>query len=251
MAYLGIGLVLVIGIAVVVYGWLADRTDTKRRVAAITQPPDRPIPGLDPDTTVPTYVTEREILAAIQDRAAELTDAERDQLKRRLVSAPSLPHGHAAAEFATDIASGWCVLQRPVILVSDAEITTIRELLPVMERGRPAPRPLVLVAPAIHADVIRTLLVNHVMGAQRAKLPRSAGDRPDEESRRCVAVLLPDAGLRRSLCSLVGARPVILDDLRSGYLPESVLGTCDVWVSSSERLWVVSGDEGLDGLDQP
>ena len=251
--YLGIGLVLVIGIAVVVYGWLSDRTDTKRRQAALIQPPDRDIPGLDPKSDTPSYVTEYEALHR-PDRRVPLTDDERAELRQRLTSAPSLQHGHAAAEFVTDPGSGLCVLQAPIILVADAEVTTIRELLPFFERtraGRPQVRgasalrqaqgtsgqaqgEYVVVSPAISKDVLTTLRVN-------ATTRTLAG----------TVVLLPDADQRRVLCSLVGARPLQLDDLRSGYLPESALGTCDTWVSSAERLWILNEPVGLDRLDQP
>ena len=250
---MGIGLVLVIGIAVVVHGWLADRTDTKRRQAALTQAPDRPIPGLATDSSAPNYVTEYEALHR-PDQRVSLTDAERAQLQSRLTSAPSLPHGHASAEFATDPGSGLCVLNEPLILVADAEITTIRELLPFFERTRASDRPTVrgstlrpaqessgraqgtyvLVAPAIAKEVLTTLRVNAVTQTLVGSV-----------------VLLPNADQRRVLCSLVGARPRQLDDLRSGYLPDSALGTCGTWVSSTDRLWILSERVRLDRSVQP
>lgn len=231
--YLGIGLVLVIGIAVVVYGWLSDRTDTKRRQSALTQPPDRDIPGLDPKSEGPGYVTEYEALHR-PDQRAPLTDDARAELKRSLTGAPSLAHGHVAKEFTTDPTSGFCVLDQPIVLVADAELTTIRELLPVLERARAGDRRLVVIAPSISPEVLATLRVNASM-----------------QTLASAVVLMPDGGQRRALCSLVGALPLSRDDLRSGYLPESALGSCETWVSSAERLWVLSGQGGLDRLDQP
>ena len=230
---LGIGLVLVIGIAVVVYGWLGDRTDTKRRHAALTQPPDRPIPGLQADSAAPGYVTEFEALHRPADSNAALSSEERTALKQRLTGAPTMRHGHAAKEFATDPTSGLCVLDDPLVLVADTGITTIRELLPLLERTRAAHRTVVVVAPAISDEVLTTLRVN-------ASMHTVAG----------AAVLLPDPGQRRSLASLVGALPLALDDLRSGYLPDSALGTCGTWVSNGEQLWILSELPGLDRLDR-
>lgn len=222
IGYLGIGLVLVIGIAIVVYGWLADRTDTKRRQDAMTQPPDRPIPGLPADAASPTYLSANDALQRSDHANTELTDAERATLKKRLAGAPSLPHGHSAPEFTTDAASGFCVLPSPWILVADHNLTTIRELLGFLERARGADRAVVVVAPHLDREVMATLQVNasqHTLG--------------------CAAVLMPDAGQRRALCSLVGAIPVPWEDLRAGYIPADSLGTCDTWVSSTNQLWLV------------
>lgn len=226
IGYVGIGLVLVLGVAVVVYGWLADRTDTRRRQDAMTQAPDRSVPGLAPEAATPAYLTEYELLHKTPHRpATALTDAERTALQRRLAGAPSLPHGHAAREFTTDEASHLCVLPEPWILVADNDVTTLRELLPFLEKARARDRRVVIVAPSLSRDVLATLQVNAV-----------------KHTLSCAAVLLPDAEQRRVLCSLVGAIPLAAADLRAGYVPESSLGTCGVWVSSPGQLWVVSGD---------
>ena len=228
IGYFGIGLVLVVGIAVVVYGWLADRTDTRRRNEALTQPPDRPIPGLSPDAPGPAYLTEYEVLhRTAYHPAASLTDTERATLKHHLLSAPSFPHGHAATEFTTDEASGLCVLPAPWILVTDHHVTTIRELLPFIEKARAGDHRVVIVAPRLGREVIATMQVNAV-----------------QQTLSCDVVLIPDAGQRRALCSLVGAVPVPWEDLRAGYVPEASLGTCATWVSSSDRLWVVQDGDG-------
>ncbi len=99
---LGIVLVLVLGTAVVVYGWLADRTDTKRRQDALTQAPDRPIPGLREDAPPPNYVTEDEALHGPKAQTAQLTESARSTLRQRLRGAPSLSYGFGDRYFARD-----------------------------------------------------------------------------------------------------------------------------------------------------
>lgn len=231
-AYLGIGLVLVVGIAVVVYGWLADRTDTRRRQDALTQAPDRDIPGLRADAPAPDYVTGYEALNQVAHHpVTSLTDDERAALRLRLDCSPSLAAGHTSPEFVTDEISGLCVLPQPWILVADHDVTTIRELLPLLERARATDRRLVIVAPALSAEIIDTLRVNAV-----------------NHTLSCAAVVLPDADLRRSLCSLVGAVGIPGEDLRAGYIPPSSLGSCGTWVSSSRQLWVVSDAEQAPNL---
>lgn len=219
--YLGIGLVLVIGIAVVAYGWLADRTETKRRQIALEQPPDRPIPGLAADAPAPSYVSKPEALKTVARTA--LSPGALATLKQRLAGSPSLAHGHAAPGFATDAGSGLCVLEQPWILVVDEPVTSIRELLPFLQKAAVASHPVVVVAPAIAVDVLGTLQVNAVSG----KLANAA-------------VLVRNVDQRRALCSLVDADPLTIRDLRAGYVPSSAIGNCDNWVSSTERLWILA-----------
>lgn len=220
--YLGIGLVLVIGIAVVVYGWLADRLDAKRRQAAMEAAPDRSIPGLNPEASAPAYVTDKEMLTAGRTKTTLSAEA-RTSLQQRLAGAPSLHHGHAAAEFATDAESGLCVLESPWILVVNEPVTTIRELLPFLQKASAVGRRVVVVAPAIDQAVLGTLRVNAASG--------TLGN---------AAVVLPNVDQRRALCSLVDANPLSQQDLRSGYVPQSSIGSCVTWVSSSERLWILA-----------
>ncbi|MGV8910866.1 MAG: hypothetical protein ACOH1Y_17980 [Propionicimonas sp.] len=221
MRYLGIGLVLVIGIAVVVYGWLGDRMDTKRRQAALDQPPDRPIPGLSPEASAPSYVTGT---APLQPRTRTVLSPEaRTNLQQRLNRSPSLAYGHAAAEFTTDADSGLCVLAQPWILVANEPVDSIRELLPFLRKASAAGHKVVLVAPAIDDVVLGTLRVNAASGTL---------------DNACV--LLPNLDQRRALCSLVGGDPLSRQDLRAGYVPPSAIGTCGTWVSSSERLWILA-----------
>lgn len=227
IGYLGIGLVLVVGIAVVAYGWLADRTDTKRRQDALTQAPDRPIPGHRTDAPSPAYVTEHEALhGPAKPSTLQLTDDARTRLQQRLSGAPSLAYGYADPVFANDPATGLCVLTRPRILVAADEVTTVRELLSFLEKSSTAKRSVVVVAPGFAKDVLATLAVN-----------------ASQRTLECVALVIPDAGQRRALCSLVGATPLSRQDLRSGYVPPS-LGTCETWVSSAERLWILPEEAG-------
>lgn len=231
VGYLGIGLVLVLGIAVVVYGWLADRTDTKRRQDALTQAPDRPIPGLRDDAPSPRYVSQADALRNPHANATPLPEQGRTDLQRRMAGSPSLPFGFADPVFVTDAASGLCVLDHPLVLVADDPVTTTRELLGLLERATSAGRAVVVVAPSFELAVIATLAVNSA-----------------QETLDSVAVVVPDNSQRRTLCSLVGAALVPREDLRAGYLPDAALGTCDIWVCDGARLWVLNAEKADESL---
>ncbi|MEA5117112.1 MAG: hypothetical protein VB036_05770, partial [Propionicimonas sp.] len=184
----GIVAVLVIGTAVVAYGWLSDRATTRRQQDLLANPPDRTIPRFQPGEQRPRYLSELEAAVHPEGRPlAELDEATRSQLTARITATASVPAGWAASGFVTDEPSGWAVHEQPLVLVCADGLTTVRELLPALKLARDASRPLVVVAPQADAQVLGTLQANQVQGT----LP-------------CLLVLLPDRDQRRSLCSLTG-----------------------------------------------
>jgi chaperonin GroEL len=122
-----------------------------------------------------------------------------------------------------------CVLDDPVILVVDGELTTVRELLPIADYAKTSGRPLAVVAAAVTDDVLQTLEANALAGTLPA-----------------AAVAIPDSGQRRQFASLVGAVPITPADLKSGWVPTQHLGACATWVSSPTQLWVVADQTDAD-----
>ena len=202
--------VLVIALALTVYGALHDRTLNRRRAAEMLGPPARDIPNLPADARSPAYVTEaqarRRPETARPERLGERgSDAE---------GTVEVTAGHASADFATDTRTGTAVLDEPLVLVCEDGVDTIRELLPALEHALRASRPLVVVAPAIAQDVLGTLEVNAIQG----KLPG-------------VAVLADDA-VRAEIASLSGATPVDATDRRSGWTDPAAFGRLARWTST-------------------
>ena len=224
-AYWGIIAVLVVGTAIVVYGWLADRAATKRRILEATSPPRRDIPGFRPTSRSPEYLSELE--AAVRPERATptvLDDATRHSLTERLAGAPTFPAGWPSRHFITDPSTGWSVLSHPLVLVCLDPIATTRELLPALERARFTGRSLVIVAPDAQPEVIATLRANMV----QRKLD-------------CLILSLADPELRHQLAALTGGRTVPRTDLQAGYLPDSALGSCATWVADEDDSWVLLG----------
>ncbi|MFZ0531337.1 MAG: hypothetical protein WAL91_12480, partial [Propionicimonas sp.] len=213
------------------YGWLTDRLDTKHRRNALTGPPDRAIPGLAEDAAAPAYRTQDELLHGPDaDRQASPSPESADALLARLAAAPDLTIGHASSDFANFRGfdrpgqhDDLCVLNSPRVLVADAEITSVRELLGFLGRARADRVPVVIISSSMAEEVLSTLRVNSVQG----KVP-------------AAVVLVPDDAERARLAVLVGATAVGTEDLRADFLPATTLGTCDTWVSTTDRLWVLN-----------
>lgn len=220
-AYLGMAAVVVIGVAVVAYGWLSDRTVNRHRAATISGPPDRPIPGRPDGAAEPTYQLEPDLLAERRYPNA-LDEAARDAITAQLDDAPALPHGWADEAFVTDPQTSWSVLDAPLVLVTAEPVTTMRELLPVLDRARSQNSALLIAAPGFGDDVLATLAVNAVT-QQRAL---------------CAITIPPKAA--GELAQRTGSYPVPRADLQAGYLPPGSLGHCHRFVAGPKRCWVLT-----------
>ncbi len=216
MDWIGIGVVVALGVAVILYGWLWDRTTNQRRTQALESPPDRPIPGLRPDAAAPAYVLAKDLTAHTDPDTTALA-----ALQPRLDSATPLPFGHGRGAFA-NLGPRLAVLTNPAIVIVDGELTSMRELLPAVEQARAVARPLVVVAAGIADEVYHTLEAN----ALAKTLP-------------CAAVAVRAAADRRTFAELVGASIVPPADLTMGWLPADWLGSCGTWVSSADSVWLV------------
>jgi hypothetical protein len=215
--YVGIAIVVVLGVAVVAYGYLWDRTTNRRHAEAMQAPPDRPIPGFNSQAAAPDYVLPESLDAKPTMDAAELA-----ALRKRLDAAIPLPHGHGQGAFATDYACGLAALNHPLILIVDGDLTSMRELLDVAGKATKSSRPLVVVAERIATEVFQTLEANTLATVLAT-----------------VAITMPDKARRAHLAELVDASQLPPSDLKMGWVPDAALGTCGLWVSSPTQLWVL------------
>lgn len=218
---IGLTVLVVLGLAAVVFGALYDRARNRRRAAEMLAPPDRVIPHFRADAPTPHYLSELQARRpAAPPPAAVLDEATRAEIQHQLAadSGPGLGAGWASADFVTDPATGWAVLDEPVVLVCADPVASLRELLDLLERLLLSRTPLVLVAPEVAREVLATLEVNRIRGLLAV-----------------VVVLVGDPAARDALARGCGATPVDRADRQAGYLPPEVLGRCRRWVSTDRR----------------
>ena len=226
MDWWGIALILVVGIAVVVCGYLDDRRKTRERDAAMTAPPKREIPRFAPQAEPPQYLSELEARTRPAGLpATALTDRQRTDLTTILESAPSIKTGILDDRFITDAASGWAVASDPLVALCADPVVTVRELLPLLEKAQRAGRPLTIAAPEFSAEAIDTLAANTI----RRKV-------------QCIPIVVT-ADQSAQLKEYTLAAPLARADLQAGWAPDDSLGTTTTWVSSRKRSWVVQPSE--------
>lgn len=218
----GIPLVLVVGVAVVAFGWWWDRRRARQQARALERPPAGEVPGLSADAPPPDYVTEAQ-LASLAPPAP--SDRELRLVEQRH-GVPALPGG--IPDGWVDPARGNVVaVDAPFVLVTDAAVVSQRVIPTVLAASASRGRPLVWVAPGFSAEVLGTLRAN-TLARGRSVLP----------------VVLQDAAVRRRASAMTGGSVVSEADLLADWLPPQAWGRCAGWVADRASSWVVLEPEG-------
>jgi hypothetical protein len=215
---IGLIVLVIAGLAAIVFGALWDRRRNKRRAAEMLAPPARTIPQFHPDAPAPHYLSDLQARRRPEDATpTELSSTERQSITQQLAD----PHtvtvkaGYASRDFITDSSSEWAVLERAAVLVCGDAIVSFRELIGTLEKLILSRTPLVVVAPDIAADVLATLEVNTI-----------------KQTMRLLAVICDEPNLRTVATA---CQAVIMDrsDRQSGYLASDHLGRCERWISTA------------------
>jgi hypothetical protein len=215
---IGLIVLIVVGLAAIIFGALWDRRRNKRRAAEMLAPPPRTIPHFKPDAPAPHYLSDLQARRRPDDaEPTELSEAERESVTQQLADPETVAvhAGYASKDFVTDSRSGWAVLDHPAVLVCGDPVETFRELLGSLEKLILSRTPLVVVAPAVAPDVLATLEVNAI-----------------RQTMRLLAVICDQAGLGAVAAA---CHAVIIDrnDRQSGYLGPDQLGRCERWISTA------------------
>jgi hypothetical protein len=220
----GLIALIVVGLGVIIYGALHDRARNRRRAAAMLAPPPRAIPHFRPDSPAPHYLSELQARRAPPDaEPTDLTPSEREVISAQLAdpATVTIRAGYASRDFATDRSSGWAVLESPRVLVCADPVTSMRELLTVLEKLIISRTPVVLVAPAIADEVRTTLEVNRI-----------------RQLIQVVAVSAPETDLR-TIVAATHARLIDRADRQAGYVDLHRLGRCARWISTPTASHIV------------
>ena len=117
-----------------------------------------------------------------------------------VVEGMQFDRGYLSPYFVTDAETMEAVLENPVVLLSDKKISSMRDMLPILEQVAKLGRPILIIAEDIGGEALATLVVNKLRGTLGV-----------------AAVKVPGFGDRRKavledIAVLTGAK-VITDDL--------------------------------------
>jgi chaperonin GroEL len=92
-----------------------------------------------------------------------------------LVEGMQFDRGYISPYFITDTDKMESVLDNPYILLSDKKISTMKDLMPVLEPVAQSGRPLVIIAEDVDGEALATLVVNKLRGSLKIAAVKAPG----------------------------------------------------------------------------
>ncbi|MES2388663.1 MAG: chaperonin GroEL [Bacteroidota bacterium] len=165
-----------------------------------------------------------------KDGVITVEEAKGTETEVKTVEGMQFDRGYLSAYFVTNTEKMEVELDRPYILIYDKKVSSMKELLPVLEAVAQTGRPLLIVAEDVDGEALATLVVNKIRGALKV-----------------AAVKAPGFGDRRKamledIAALTGGT-VISED--QGYKLENVtlqsLGTAERILIDKDNTTIVNG----------
>ncbi len=96
-------------------------------------------------------------------------------LQLELTEGMRFDKGYISAYFVTDAERQEVVLEDPYILLVSSKVSTIKDLLPLLEKVIQAGKPLVIVAEDVEGEALSTLIVNKLKGTFKSVAVKAPG----------------------------------------------------------------------------
>jgi chaperonin GroEL len=145
--------------------------------------------------------------------------------------------GFLSPHFISDAAAMECVLENPYILIHEKKITSVKDMIPLLEQVAQKGRPILIIAEDLEGEALATLVVNRLRGS----FPCCAVKAPGFGDRR--KAMMEDIGV------LTGANPVL--EAIGGSLEGTTLadlGTAKKVVISKDDTLIIEGAGKKDGI---
>jgi chaperonin GroEL len=92
-----------------------------------------------------------------------------------VVEGMQFDRGYISPYFVTDTEKMQTVLENPYILIYDKKISTMKDLLPILEKSVQSGRPLLIIAEDVDSEALATLVVNKIRGSLRIAAVKAPG----------------------------------------------------------------------------
>jgi chaperonin GroEL len=147
-----------------------------------------------------------------------------------VVEGMQFDRGYLSPYFVTDPARMECVLEDALILIHEKKITSMKDLLPLLEQTAKAGKPLLIIAEDVEGEALATLVVNKLRGTLK-----------------CAAVKAPGFGDRRKamledIATLTGGKAVTEDlGLKLEKLTLEDLGSAKKVIIDKDNTTIIGG----------
>jgi chaperonin GroEL len=147
-----------------------------------------------------------------------------------VVEGMQFDRGYLSPYFVTDPARMECVLEDTLILIHEKKISSMKDLLPLLEQTAKAGKPLLIIAEDVEGEALATLVVNKLRGTIK-----------------CAAVKAPGFGDRRKamledIATLTGGKAVTEDlGLKLEKLSLEDLGSAKKVIIDKDNTTIIGG----------
>jgi len=102
-------------------------------------------------------------------------EAKGTETEVKVVEGMQFDRGYISPYFITDTEKMEAVLENPFILIHDKKISTMKDLLPILEAVVQTGRPLLIIAEDVDGEALATLVVNKLRGSLRIAAVKAPG----------------------------------------------------------------------------
>jgi chaperonin GroEL len=110
-----------------------------------------------------------------KDGVITVEEAKGTETSMETVEGMQFDRGYLSPYFITDADSMEAILDNPYILIHDKKISSIKDLLPVLEKVSQAGRSLLIIAEDVEGEALATLVVNKLRGTLRVAAVKAPG----------------------------------------------------------------------------
>ena len=126
------------------------------------------------DSDIGTIVAEA-IDKVGNDGAITIEEGRTSEIMVDIVEGMQFDRGFLSPNFVTDIQEQIVEFENPYILINTEKITTIADLVPIMEKAMQLGRPLFIIAEDIEGEALSTLVVNKLRGTLQVAAVKAPG----------------------------------------------------------------------------
>ncbi|NJL13939.1 MAG: chaperonin GroEL, partial [Microscillaceae bacterium] len=110
-----------------------------------------------------------------KDGVITVEEAKGTETEVKTVEGMQFDRGYLSPYFVTDTEKMEAVLESAFILISEKKVSSMKELLPVLEAVAQTGRPLLIIAEDVDGEALATLVVNKIRGALRVAAVKAPG----------------------------------------------------------------------------
>ena len=126
------------------------------------------------DDTIGTIIAEA-MEKVGKDGVITVEEARSMETSLDVVEGMQFDRGYLSPYFVTDPERMECVLENPVILIHEKKISSMKDLLPLLEQVARGGRPLVIIAEDVDGEALATLVVNKLRGTLQVAAVKAPG----------------------------------------------------------------------------